>query len=326
MPETEHPTITISRLLDTNMYVAKDDSSLAKIKVNQAWYDRELLKNADGQVTVALDRCEDQKIGFQGTARRQTTYLHLDVWTIDKPEQGIDGRKMREETCAEVNRIIREKRNKPNETNYNYIGIGQPTGTHKAYHAASNSEPTPTELIWNEFSNTEYEKIWYSDDDRFSKSTDASSQFALMLLRFKISSDENVVKQITLKFEGYGTAPSGNGVAIKAWNFAASAWQNTATGNGGADETITINLTSTLTDFISADGFVYLLARTTNPSDPSTPAVLHCDCAESVVTVWGITYSDIVSYRDQDMVNVKPFVWHTEFTVKAWLFETVPST
>ena len=326
MPENEAPTTTIARLLDKNMHVVKDDSSLAKIIVNQAWYDRELFKNADAQVTVALDRCEDQKIGLSATQRRQTTYMHVDVWTIDKPEQGIIGKTMRQKTCAEVNRIIREKRNKPNETTYNYIGVGQATDTHKAYHTASNNEPTPTDSSWNEFSNTEYEKIWHSDDNRFSKSTDANSQYALMLFRLKINSGQKVVKQIMLNFEGYGTSPSGNGVTIKTWNFTATTWQNTATGNAGADETITINLTSTLTDFINADGYVYLLARTTNPSDPTTPAVLHCDYVECIVTVWGITYCDTDSYRDQDMTNVKPFVWHTQFTVKAWLFETVPST
>jgi len=326
MPETENPTTTIVRLLDTNMHVAKDDSSLAKILVTQAWYDRELFRNADGQITVALDRCEDQKIGLSGTARRQTAYLHVDVWAVDKLEQGIDGRKMREKTCAEVNRIIREKRNKPNETSYDFVGVGQATGTHKAYHAASESEPAPTDSTWSELSNAEYEKIWYSDDDRFSKSTVAGSQFALVLLRFRINSDEKVVKQIVLKFEGYGTAPTGNGVTIKAWNFTSSAWQNAATGIGAADELVSINLTSALTEYIDTDGYVYLLARTTNPSDPVTPAVLHCDYAECVVTVCGITYCDVVSYRDLDMVNVKPFVWRTEFTVKAWLFETVPST
>jgi len=326
MSENEAAATTIVRLLDKNMHVVKDDLSLAKIIVNQAWYDRELVKNADGQVTVALDRCEDQKIGFSGSSRKQTVYLRVDVWAIDKPEQGITGRGMREKTCAEVNRIIKEKRNKPNETSYDYVGVGPLTDTHKAHHTASSSEPTPTDLLWNEFSSGEFEKIWYSDDDRFSKSTDASQQFALMLFRFKINSDEEAVKQIQLKFEGYGTAPFGNGVTIKAWNFTASAWQNAATGSSGADEVITINLTSPLTQFIDADGYVYLLARTTNPSDPATPAVLHCDWVECVVTVWGITYCDIVSYRDQDMVNTKPFVWHTEFTVKAWLFETVPST
>ena len=326
MPEIEAPAVTIIRLLDANMHVVKDDLSLAELVVTQAWYDRELLKKPDAQVTVALDRCDDQKIGFSGNTRRRTAYLHVDVWAVDKPEQGVVGRGMREKTCAEVNRIIREKRTKPNETDYDFVGIGQTTGTHKAYEAGSNSEPAPNDLLWSELDNAEYEELWYSDDNRFTKSVNVASQYALMLFRFKIESDDKVVKQIVLKFEGYGTAPSGNGVTIRVWNFTASAWQNAATGTGEADESVAITLVSALTDFIDSNGYVYLLAKTTNPSDGATPVVLHCDYAECSVTVEGVTYCDVVSYRDQDMTNVKPFVWHTEFTVKAWLFENVPQT
>jgi len=328
MPEPENPVVTIVRLIDKNMHVVKQDLSLATIVVSQAWYDRELFKNADGQVTVALDRCEDQKIGFSGNVRRQVAYLNVNVWALDKPEQGVAGREMQQKICAEVNRIIREKRNKPNETSYNYVGVGQssPLNTNKAYHAGSSSEPVPTDSVWSELANTEYEKIWYSDDDRFVKSVNINSQFALMLLRFRIDSDAKVVGQIALKFEGYGTAPAGNGVTVKVWNFTVSAWQNAATGSAGTDEIVTVTLTSALTDFVDSNGYVYLLARTTNPSDGATPAALYCDYAECIVTVEGITYCDIVSYRDQNMTNVKPFVWHTEFTVKAWLFETVPMT
>jgi hypothetical protein len=53
---------------------------------------------------------------------------------------------------------------------------------------------------------------------------------------------------------------------------------------------------------------------------------LFCDYAEVEFTVNGITYADVVSYRDIDEVRVKPFVWRTEFTVKTWLFESVPVT
>jgi len=326
MPQIENPVTTLVRLLDENMHVIKDDSSIAKITVNQAWYDRELLKNADGQVTVALDRCEDQKISFSGNTRRRAAYMYVDVWTVDKPEAGVVGREMRDKVCAEVNRITREKRGKPNETSYNYVGIGQTSATHKAYHATASNEPAPIDSGWNQLTNNDYEQIWYSDDNRYTNSVNINSQFALMLFRFKINSDPEVIKQVILKFEGYGTAPAGSGVTVKAWNFSVSAWQQTSMGNGEADETISIILTSALTDFIDDDGYVYLLARTTYASDGVTPAALHCDFSECVVTVEGITYCDVESYRDNDMVNVKPFVWHTRFAIKAWLFETVPST
>jgi len=326
MPEAENPTTTIVRLLDKNLRVVKDDGSLALILVSKEWYDRELLRNHDGQVTVGLDRSEDQKIGFSGTARRQIGYLHVNVWTVDKPEQGITGRKMHDQTCAEVNRVIREKRTKPGETVYNFVGVGPSTGTHKAHHTSSGVEPAPTSSDWTELTAADYEKIWYSDDNRFTKQVSISQQHALMLFRFKTDPDPKTVERTVLKFEGYGTAPAGNGATIKVWNFTASAWQNAATGTGEADEAIMITLTSSLTDFIDSTGYVYLLAKTTNPSDGVTPATLHCDCSECTVTVEGIAYSDIVSHRSEDQVNVKPFVWRTEFTVKTWLFENVYPT
>ncbi len=326
MPEIESPVATLIRLLEKNLRVVKDDGSLASVLVSQEWYDRELFRNYDGQVTVGLDRSEDQKIGFSATARRQVGYLHVNVWTVDKSEQGITGRKMRDQMCTEVNRVIREKRNKPNETIYNFVSVGPSAGTHKIYHAASSVDPEPTSPDWTELTAIDYERIWYSDDDRFIKSASIDLQHALLLFRLKIDPDRKTVKKTVLKFEGYGTAPAGSGTTIKVWSFTASAWQNEAAGTGGDDEIITITLESNLTDFIDSSGYVYVLARTTNPSDGFTSAVLHCDYSECAVTVNGITYADIVSYRSEDQVNVKPFLWRTEFTVKTWLFEKVYPT
>ncbi|NIV92227.1 hypothetical protein GWN42_05350, partial [candidate division KSB1 bacterium] len=161
---------------------------------------------------------------------------------------------------------------------------------------------------------------------RFSHSTSVNLNYALLLFRFKVDPDEKVVKKIVLKFEGYGTAPAGNGVTIKVWDHVNEVWEQAQTGTAGADETITITLTSNLTDYIDTDGYVYLLARTTNASDGVTAAVLHCDYSQNMITVKGITYADIVSYRDQDEVRVKPFLWRTEFMVKTWLFENVTVT
>jgi hypothetical protein len=223
----------------------------------------------------------------------------------------------------EVNRIVRQNRNKPNETLYYFAGVGQTTGTHKAYSAGSATEPTPEHASWNELANVEYEKIWYSDDNRYSKSHNVNGEYALMLFRFKIDSREKAIKKIVLAFEGYGTAPAGNGVTTKVWNHVAQAWQNTQSGTGGADETITITLMSSLTDYIDDSGYVWLLARTTNPSDGITLAILYCDYACCTVTVNGITYLDIISYRDADRVDVKPFIFRTEFTLKSWSFEDV---
>jgi hypothetical protein len=333
MTEVEDQATTLVRLLDKNMQVVRDDGSLAKIHVSREWYDRELLKNYDGQVTVGFDPSrgsEDQKLDISGKTRRRLGFLSVNIWTVDKPEQGLTGRKMREKLREEILRIIREKRTKPNQTDYDFWSVGPATGTHKAYHAGSASRPAPADAAWTELTATEYEKLWYSDDSRFSKSHNVEFEYAMMLFCFRIDSDENVVKKIVLKFEGYGTAPAGNGVTILVWNHKTSAWEKPASGTADSDETVTITLTSNLTDYINTDssgvGYVYLLAETTNDSDGVTPAVLYCDYALCMVAVNGITYCDIVSYRDQDEVRVKPFVWRTEFLVQTWLFEDVYET
>jgi hypothetical protein len=305
------------------MWVVKEDGSLASIFVSREWYDRELFKNFDGQITVGLVESRDTKIEMSGRLRRRFGSLRVLVWATDKGASSDSGKLMRNKMVEEVNRIVRQNRNKPNETLYYFRGIGKASGTHKAYSVGASTELAPENASWVELSDLDYQKIWYSDDNRYSKSHYVNGEYALMLFRFKIESREQAVKKIVLAFEGYGTAPGGNGVTIKVWNHIASAWQNAQQGTGGADETITITLTSSLTNYIDADGYVWLLARTTNSSDGETAAILYCDYASCTVTVNGITYVDVVSFRDVDRVDVKPFIFCTEFQLKSWFFEDI---
>jgi len=247
--------------------------------------------------------------------RRRLGFLKVNAWSRDR---GI-----REKLREEINRIIREKRTTPNVTDYDFLGVGPPTGTHKAYHAASDSELSPGAVGWTELSAEDYQKLWYSDDSRYSYSQSENGKYSMILFRFKIESKKNVIKKIVLSFEGYGTAPVGNGVTIKIWNFDSEAWENAQAGTGSSDEIIIITLTSSVIHYIDSEGYAYLLARTTNPSDGTTAATIYCDYACCSITVNGITYCDVVSYRDLDQVRVKPFLWRTEFMVKTWLFEKV---
>jgi hypothetical protein len=324
--QIEDPALTLIRLLKRCLWVVKDDGSLVNIYFSQEWCDRELFKNYDGQITVGLDRNEDNKLSFDGDLRRRLSFARVNVWVVDKPEQGIVGRTMRDRIRADVNRVIREKRNHPNEVDYNFQAVSHSSETHKAYHSASAAEPSPSDSGWTELTDVEYSKIWYSDDNRFSKSTWENGKYALILFCFKIDANEDVLKNIVLNFEGYGTAPAGNGDTIKVWNRTANAWQNAVSGTGGSDEVLIITLSSNLPDYVDANGYVYLLAKTSNPSDGETPTVLYCDYAKVAFMVNGISYADIVSFRDLDNVQVKPFLWRTEFAVKSWLFENVQTT
>jgi hypothetical protein len=309
------------------MHVIKDDGAIASVKVSSEWYDRELFKNYDGQITVGLAGSQDQKIDITGRTRRRLGSLRVNVWAADKPASADSGKLMRNKIVEEVNRIVRQNRNVPNVTEYSFAGLGYLTGDlHKAFQTGASAEPSPTNSCWAELASGEYEKIWYSDDDRYSKSHNVDGEYAIMLFRFKIDSREKTVKQIVLAFEGYGVAPAGNGVTVKVWNHVASAWQNAQAGTGGADETITITLTTSITDYIDDNGYVWLFARTTNPSDGTNPAILYCDYANCTVTVNGITYLDLVTFQDADVVDVKPFIFRTEFTLKSWSFENIGGT
>jgi hypothetical protein len=322
MSETEDAATTVARLLKTKMRVVKDDGALATINVTSEWQNAEAFKNCDGQVTVGLAESTDQKIELSGKTRRRLSFLRVNVWTTDTRGTSEAGRVMRGKIVEEVNRVIRQNRSKPNETLYDFFNTGPTTQTHKAY--SSNSEASPDASAWTELSSGQYQKLWYSDDDRCQVSYGGNGEYAVMLFRFKVESREKAVKKIVLAFEGYGTAPGGNGVSVKVWNHVAGAWQNAQTGGaGGTDETITVMLVSDLAEYIDDNGYVWFLARTLNASDGATPATLYCDYVSCTVTVNGITYCDIAGFRNLDRVDVKPFIFRTEITVKSWFFENI---
>jgi hypothetical protein len=283
------------------------------------------MKTYDTQVTVGLSGSVDRKIGFSGSKRLTVDSPRVNVWVLEK-SGSAESRRIRDKMRQEIKRIVREKRTKPNITEYDFWNLGTDSTTHKAYEAVADSELDPDDSGWAELSGEAYNKIWYSDDNRHSKSATLNLEYALLLFRFKIAAKPDVLTKLELMFEGYGTAPGGNGATVKVWNFTSEAWESAQSGTGGEDETLTISLTSGFEDFVDSDGYVYLLVRTTNPSDGSTLAVIYCDYVKCTITVQGIAYVDVVSHRDLDHVDVKPVIWRTEFLLKTWLFETVPVT
>lgn len=322
MSEVEDAATTVARLLRAEMLVVKDNGALATVVVTSEWQNTDAFNSCDGQVTVGLAESTDQKMELSGKTRKRTSFLRVNVWVSDTPRATEPGRVMRGKIVEEVNRVVRQNRSKPNVTLYDLFNAGPTTKAHKAY--SSNSEAAPDDSEWTELSSGQYQQLWYSDDDRCQISQGESGDYAVMLLRFKVESREKTVKELVLDFEGYGTAPSGNGVEVKVWNHVAGAWQHAATGGaGGTDDTITVPLASELPDYIDDGDYVWLLARTLYASDGSTPAVLHCDYACCLVTVNGVTYCDVAGFRNLDRVDVKPVVFRTEFAVKSWFFENI---
>lgn len=319
MSETEEAQITIARLLKHNLRVVKDTDALANINVTSEFQEADALKGYESQVTVALAECVDQKLELSGKNRKRTSTLRVNVWATDF-SHAENARLMRSKLVEEVNRVIRQNRTKPNETLYYFAGSGNGGQACKALH--SNTEDAPGGSSWTELSSVEYQQLWYSDDSQYQTSNSQSGEYAALLLGFKLESRKRTAKKIVLTFEGYATSPNGDSITVKVWNSTNTAWQNQQTQGGtGQDHTVTLTLAENSADYIDEDGYVWLTARTTHPSNESIPAVLFCDYASCAVTINGITYCDVSSYRQLDRIDVKPFIFRTEFNVKSWFFE-----
>jgi len=301
------------------MHVVLDSGALASVTVSGEYLNSDALKACDGQVTVALVDCLDQKLDLTGKSRLRTSTLRVNVWATDTLNAGETGKSIRQKTSEEISRIIRQSRTAPNHTIYSYVGLSPNGPSNKAFSGDSEAAPNAE---WTELSADDYEKLWYSDDSRCQISASENGKIAALLFGFKIESRRASVKQAVFNFEGYGSAPSASGVTVKVWNDTAGVWQDSQSSQAGQnDELLTLAVNANLPDFIDDEGYVWFLAETNGASDGVSPAMLWCDCASCLVTVNGVTYCDIVSSRSLDRVDVKPPIYRTEFTVKSWLIE-----
>ncbi len=335
MSESENPVVTVLRLIESRLRVVKDDAGLARVLCSQANYDRELLKDYDAQITVSKtsEPCQAQKHTLDGKLRRRIYTLRATITTVDKPSPSADvGRVMRDKVLEQLLLIVPENRNLPYRTIYNFYPLDATSETHKVFDAVAATELEPSNPAWIELSNPQYANLWGSDDARHSKSASGNGEFAFMLFRFKIGAKagetrneprKQCLKRILLSFEGFGVAPQGNGVTLKVWNNSLAVWSNTQSGSSGTEETLNINITENPADYVDANGYLYLMARTVNPSDGVSPAILYCDFVQATVDVRGVTFCDVHSYRDVDVVDVKPFLYKEEIQIVAWLFESI---
>ena len=321
MSEMEDPSVTVARLLRTKMRVVKDSGALASVNVSGEWLNSDAFKGGDGQVTVGLAETACQKIELTGKIRRRMSTLRVNVWTNDMPNAAEGGKSMRGKIVEEVNRIIRQNRSKLNETVYDFVGAGSSGQGCRAFSGDTEAAPNAD---WTELSDSNHQKLWYSDDNRCQVSSSVSGKYAVLLFRFKVEGRENTIKRLVWGFEGYGTASGGNGVTVKVWNHNADAWQNAQTNQAAlGDEALTLTLIANLPDYVDDEGYVWFLARTNGASDGITPAVLECEYVSCIAAVNGITYCDLANYRNLDRVDVKPFIYRTELVLKSWFIENI---
>jgi len=314
----ENPVETVMRLLEKNIEVRKDDGSRAAIYVGKEWYDRELFTNYDGQITVDLAESRETKLEISGHLRRRLGTLRVNVWAAE--------RLMRDKIVEEVIRVVREHCTNPCDIVYDFK-YATKGGESRAYEAIG-GEPAPTSGEWVELSDADYEKIWMSDDIRLYRACYDAGEYPCLLFRFKVENEIEVIKRIVLLFEGYGFGYSGaspvKGITIKVWNHNSNVWELASYGSWASDQEIRITIDENIANYISEDGYVYLIARSRYASNGSeNPAWLYCDYVNCLITVEGITFLDCISYRSADRVDVKPFIFRTECQLKSWLFERI---
>ncbi|MBC7129650.1 hypothetical protein H5T51_00320, partial [Candidatus Bathyarchaeota archaeon] len=151
MSEVEDPVETVIRLLQKGMRVILEDGDSASLYVSREWYDRELFRNHDGQVTVGLAESLDNRVELSGRVRRRVLTFRVNVWATDRPASVDSGRLLRRKMVEEVLRVVRQRRTVPNVTLYDFYGLGYPEGDpHKAFQAGASSELAPGDSGWTE--------------------------------------------------------------------------------------------------------------------------------------------------------------------------------
>jgi hypothetical protein len=317
MSATEDPAVTIERLLRKKMRVILDNGALASVEVSAEYPNNDALKLGSGQVTVGLAESTNQMLDLSGRVRQRTSVLRVNAWSTDIPSAAETGKSLRNKIVAEINKVIVENRCNPNVTLYDLAGLSVGSRTCRAFSGEVESTPNGN---WTELSSGDYQALWYSDSSSCQISKTDNGSYAVLLLCFKIESRHDTIQRLVATFKGHGSSPAGNGVTAKIWNNTGSDWQNEQTCvSGGEDQTLTITLAVNPADFMDEDGYVWLLARTSHPSDGSAAATLFCDYVNCTATVNGVTYCDVAGSRNIDRVDLKPPIYRTEFTVKTKL-------
>jgi len=108
----EDPKTTLMNLIKNNVSLTKDDGvTAATVHVSQAWFNSQLFKDFDAQVTIGLAEGSVEKLNIGGSWVRYGDRYRIIGWSIDKA--GITGKEMRWKIRREIERIIRVHRKNP---------------------------------------------------------------------------------------------------------------------------------------------------------------------------------------------------------------------
>lgn len=108
----EDPKTTLINLINNNIALTKDDGQTpATMHVSQEWFNSQLFKDFDAQITVGLVEGSMEKLNVGGSWVRYGDRYRVTGWSIDKT--GVTGKEMRWKIRREIERIIRANRKNP---------------------------------------------------------------------------------------------------------------------------------------------------------------------------------------------------------------------
>jgi len=112
MSQTEDPKTTLVNLIKNNIVLKKDDNQTpATVHVSQEWFNSQLFRDFDAQITVGLVDGSLEKLNVGGSWVRHGDRYRIIGWSVDKA--GITGKGMRWKIRCEIERIIRANRKSP---------------------------------------------------------------------------------------------------------------------------------------------------------------------------------------------------------------------
>lgn len=139
----------------------------------------------------------------------------------------------------------------------------------------------------NSVSDPEYDvtnsNLAYNDNVYETGSAADMTYYAAQRFNFTISEDRSNVVSLTATWVGKGYRTSGNGAYLYIYNWNSGSYEQLATTSSGSKVTLTGSKTSGLTNYISTDNKVVLVAEGKYPSTMSYTAHLDTDYVKLVV-------------------------------------------
>ncbi len=161
------------------------------------------------------------------------------------------------------------------------------TSSLDAWSYAGNSIPEPANTSWLQASSAAKSAVASIDSNRWeTKLTTDHNQTDYQMYRFNISEPAGEITNLTSTWIGYGETLTGYDTYLYIWNNSNNSWKQLDTRHLAADGTLNGSITTGITDYVNASGYVYIAAAAKHYNyAPPAPAGLSASAGETDATI-----------------------------------------